>query len=287
MERDHGHGTVPDVLRVVFHGVRGSTPVHGENTCRYGGNTSCVSVEAQGEEPLVFDLGTGLRYYGHGQAADGTFAGHCLLTHLHWDHIQGLPFFAPMLRDGARLLVHAPVQEDGRTVEEAFRSIVRPPVFPVDIDMLPGRFSFVDVGDDDFALGGYAVSSRFVPHIGNTVGYRVTWKGRSVTYISDHQQPDDGSIVPEGVRSLASGTDVLIHDAQFTPDEYELKRGWGHCTIDYAVSVAEQCGVKMLVLFHHDPAHHDDMLDEIAERYARTASGMTIVVAREGLVLEV
>lgn len=277
-------------MRLAFHGVRGSTPVHGESTRRYGGNTSCVSLDAPGESPLVFDLGTGLRDYGH-TLGDGDYVGHCLLTHLHWDHVLGLPFFAPMLRAGARLDVYAPRQDDGRSVQDAFRSIVCPPMFPVELDVLPGDIGFTDVGDDDFSLGGYSVSSRFVPHLGSTVGYRVSWNGRSVCYISDHQQPDDHASVASGVRELASGVDVLIHDAQFTPEEYECKRDWGHCTIDYAISVAEQCDVRTLVLFHHDPMHHDDLLDDVAARHAtpdgESRAGLRILVAHEGMVLDV
>lgn len=279
-------------MRVTFHGVRGSTPVHGEATRKYGGNTSCVSIDAPGEQPLVFDLGTGLRYFGHTLRDDEPFRGTCLLSHLHWDHTQGLPFFTPMLRDGAHLDVFAPIQEDGRSVEEAFRSIVRPPVFPVELDVLPGRFRFVDVGDDSFDVGGFQVVSRLVPHRGNTVGYRLTWRGRTVVYISDHQQPTDGPhdfTMTDGVRALAEGADVLIHDAQFTSDEYALKRDWGHCTIDYAIWVAEQCNVRTLALFHHDPAHHDDMLDELAAHHASGEGGraLCVVVAHEGLILDV
>lgn len=300
-------------LRVTFHGVRGSTPVHDEATHRYGGNTSCVSLAAPGESPLMFDLGTGARYFGrglghgagHGSGHDAghgaghdaghdvdqsNFVGHCLLTHLHWDHVLGLPFFGPMLRAGARLQIFGPRQDDGRTVDAALRSIVTPPMFPIDLDVLPAQIDVVDVGDDDFSLGGYSVSSRFVPHRGSTVGYRVTWNGRSVCYISDHQQPDGEMTIAAGVRELVSGVDLLIHDAQFTDEEFERKRDWGHCTIDFAIWVAEQCDVGTLALFHHDPAHHDDMLDDLAARHASSGAvlgdGPRIVVAHEGMSLE-
>jgi phosphoribosyl 1,2-cyclic phosphodiesterase len=288
-----GVGVREDVWRVTFHGVRGSTPVHGDDTRRYGGNTSCVSLDAVGERPLVLDMGTGLRYLGQQFAERGLasqFDGDCLLTHLHWDHVQGLPFFAPILQAGSRLAIRAPRQDDGRTVAEAFGSIVRPPVFPVELDVLPGELTFVDVGDDDFVLGGYAVRSRLVPHIGSTVGYRIEWRGRSVAYISDHQQPDGEFSVPDGVAALARDVDLLIHDAQFTPEEYAAKRDWGHCTIEYAVWVGEQCGARQVALFHHDPTHHDDMLDALAEQLggsnADDRSGPRVIVAREGLTIE-
>jgi phosphoribosyl 1,2-cyclic phosphodiesterase len=269
--------------------VRGSTPCHGEDTRRYGGNTSCVSVDAPGEVPLVFDLGTGLRYFGHGMPHDGSFHGVCLLTHLHWDHTQGLPFFVPTLRDGARFDIYAPEQEDGRSVAEVFSTMIRPPVFPVELEALPGAFTFRDVSDDAFRIGGYEVLSRLVPHVGNTVGYRLTWQGRTVVYISDHQQPYDGSMaMSDGVRELCDGADLLIHDAQYTAEEFVQKNTWGHCTVEYALWVAAECRVKNLVLFHHDPAHHDDVLDEMGTcaLAAGRALGLDVVSAREGMVVD-
>ncbi len=140
-------------LSVTFQGVRGSTPCHGDDIKRYGGNTSCVSVDVPDEPPIIFDLGTGLRYFGMGQAHDGTFRANCLLTHLHWDHTQGLPFFTPMLRDGAELDVYAPAQDDGRSVADVFASIIHPPLFPVTLDQFPGTFRFHDCDDTEFDLG--------------------------------------------------------------------------------------------------------------------------------------
>lgn len=238
----------------------------------------------------MFDLGTGLRYFGHGMPHDGSFHGAALVTHMHWDHTQGLPFFVPTLRDGARFDIYAPVQEDGRPVADVFAAMIRPPMFPVPLESLPGRFTFRDVADDDFTIGGLDVKSRLVPHVGNTVGYRVTWQGRSIVYISDHQQPTDGSFaMSDGVRELCEGADLLIHDAQYTPDEFAQKSTWGHCTVEYAVWVAVSCGVRTLALFHHDPAHHDDMLDDLTACAAAAgrARGVEVVAAREGLTIDV
>ncbi len=277
-------------MRVTFHGVRGSTPVHGDDTRRYGGNTSCVSVDAPGELPLVFDMGTGLRYFGERQPHDGTFRGTCLLSHLHWDHTQGLPFFVPTLRDGARLEIYAPMQEDDCPVADVFAAMIRPPQFPIGLTHLPGTFQFNDVADDDFDVGGFAVKSRFVPHIGNTVGYRVTWKGRTLTYLSDHQMPYDGSfLLADGARELCEGADLLIHDAQYTVEDFAAKSTWGHCTVDYAVWVAIECGVKRLALFHHDPVRSDDRIDELlacARTFGR-ANGVDVFAACEGMNVEV
>jgi phosphoribosyl 1,2-cyclic phosphodiesterase len=251
-------------VTVAFHGVRGSTPCPQPEVVRYGGNTSCVSVRQDGLDPIVFDLGTGLRLLGVTYPPDVVFRGTALVSHLHWDHVQGLPFFVPILRPDSRLDVFAPWQEHG-TVRDAFDRFVREPYFPITIDELPGELSFTDVRDDRWSLDAVTtVTSREVPHCGNTVGYRVERSGTSVAYISDHQQPIDGSgSIAAGVLELADGVDLLIHDAQYTADEFERKRDWGHCTLDYALHVAREAGARRLALFHHDPSHHDDVLDDL------------------------
>ena len=281
--------TVGKQLRITFHGVRGSTPCHGEEVRRYGGNTSCVSLDADDEHPLLFDLGTGLRYFGRHLPHDGSFRGTCLLTHLHWDHTQGLPFFVPILSHGARLDVYAPIQEDGSSVREAMSRFIAPPLFPVELDRLPGSMNFYDVGDHDFFVGGYAVRSRLIPHVGNTHGYRVEWEGLSVAYLSDHQQPHDGSFTAtEGALELVRGADLVIHDAQYTPEEFPLKNTWGHCTVDYAVWLAAEAGAKRLALFHHDPVRHDDDVDALlcAAQKSGREQGVEVFAASEGLTVE-
>jgi phosphoribosyl 1,2-cyclic phosphodiesterase len=277
-------------ISVTFHGVRGSTPCHGDDVKRVGGNTSCVSVAVPGEPPVLFDLGTGLRYFGAGQPHDGSFRATCLLSHLHWDHTQGLPFFTPMLREGSELDVYAPTQEDGRSLHEVFEATIRPPLFPIGIDQFPGTFRFHDVADDEFDVGGVHVTSRLVPHVGNTLGYRIDVAGTSIAYISDHQQPYDGSLrASDGALELARGVDLLIHDAQYTQEEFALKYNWGHCTVDYALWFAAEAGVTTLALFHHDPNRTDEAVDAIGACAQRVgaASGVQVVVAREGLTLDV
>jgi phosphoribosyl 1,2-cyclic phosphodiesterase len=274
---------------VVFHGVRGSTPCHGDDIRRYGGNTSCVSIEVVGQDPIIFDLGTGLRYFGQTQPTDGSFRGSCLLSHLHWDHTQGLPFFTPILRPGAHLDVYAPIQEDGRSVEEAVSAFMQPPHFPIALEHLPGTVRFHDIGDDEFGIGSAKVMARLIPHVGNTLGFRVRTGGVDIAYLSDHQQPYDGSYaVADGARALVEGVDVLIHDAQFTPAEFAEKHNWGHCTVDYAIWLALECKVKTLVLFHHDPTRHDDAVDELlrcAQRFV-AGRGLEVLAAYEGMRLE-
>jgi phosphoribosyl 1,2-cyclic phosphodiesterase len=269
-------------MQVTFFGVRGSTPCHGDDTRRYGGNTSCVVVRVPDADPILLDLGTGARYFG--RDAEPGFRGACLLSHLHWDHVQGLPFFAPLLRADSTLHLYAPAQRDGRSLCEVIDDAIRPPMFPLAASQLPGELVCHDTEDEEFSLGSVRVVARLVPHIGPTLGYRLEWGGRSIAYLSDHQQPIDGALtVAEGARELVQGVDLLIHDAQFTQPEFELKRHWGHCTIDYAKWLAAECQVGTLALFHHDPTRTDDELDEVGR--ACTGSGPAVVVAREGLTL--
>jgi len=235
----------------------------------------------------VLDLGTGLRFFGETQPQDGTFRAHALVTHLHWDHVQGLPFCVPVNREGAQLDVYGPPQE-GLTLAEAFEEFMRPPYFPVRIGELIGDIRFHTVDDDDFAVGDAKVRARYVPHVGPTFGYRVEYGGISIAYISDHQQPVHGDAIANEVLELADGADLLIHDAQFTPEEFELKAHWGHCTTDYALHVAREAGARRLALFHHDPSHSDQMIDRLVDDARKRGAelGLTEVIgAAEGLTL--
>ena len=278
-------------MDVSFYGVRGSCPCASEATRRYGGNTACVVLTVPGEAPIILDLGTGLRAFGLTQPTDGTFQASALVTHLHWDHVQGLPFFPPVDRPGARLAVYGPAPAD-TSLAEAFADLVRPPYFPVRLADLRGEISYHDVPSGAaFDLGRARATVRTIPHVGPTVGYRVEWDGASVAYVSDHQAPGGpGGVVGDvdaGVLELAAGVDVLVHDAQYTSEEFGEKSHWGHSTIDYAVEVARRAGAATLVLFHHDPGHADDLIDRLVLE-ARSRAGESapaIVAASEGLVL--
>lgn len=275
-------------MEITFYGVRGSTPCAGESTRRYGGNTACVVLRSSGAEPILLDLGTGLRYFGEDHPADTPLHAHALVTHLHWDHVQGLPFCRPLLREGSSLTVHGP-SHDGVGFDTGFDALMRPPFFPVTRAELPGTIVLHTLVEGVHTIAGATVTALSVPHTDTTFGYRIERDGRSVAYVSDHQQSADGESIDDAVVQLCSGVDVLIHDAQFTPDEYALKSDWGHCTIGYAVRVAERSNVGRLVLFHHDPSHDDDMLDGLLgeARAMAAASGLDVIAAHEGLTLAI
>lgn len=273
-------------MEITFFGVRGSTPCASDSVKRYGGNTSCVAIERAGRDPILFDLGTGLRFFGVQRVHSEPFRGHALLSHLHWDHVQGIPFFTPLLCEGARLDVYGPPQ-DRLSLEEAVRCFVAPPYFPVGVDELPCQIEFHEIDGDAIGIDGAEVRSAQVPHIGPTLGFRVTVDGVSVAYVSDHQQPGPGARgVDQAVVDLCADVDLLIHDAQFDDLEFSMRSDWGHCTVDYAVEVAAQAGAKMLALFHHDPSHSDSHVDELLEGAAKlgTARGVSeVIAAHEGL----
>lgn len=274
-------------MEIRFYGVRGSTPCAGEATARYGGNTASVVLTDAGGEPILLDLGTGLRYFGVDHPVGVDLDAHALVTHLHWDHVQGLPFCRPLLTAGSTLTVYGP-SHDGVPFGDAFDQLMRPPFFPIRADELPGAVSFVTLDEGVHAIADAKVTALEIPHTDTTFGYRIERGGVSVAYVSDHQQPLDGDSVAPSVLELCADVDLLIHDAQYTPAEFAEKSHWGHCTVSYAVRVAAASRARRLVLFHHDPSHDDEMLDTLlAEARAEgEALGVgDIVSAHEGLVI--
>jgi len=248
-----------------------------------------VALESPGHAPIVLDLGTGLRFWGETLDPTQPFVGSALVTHIHWDHVQGLPFFAPILRDGAQFDVYGPPQDEHATLADAVNDFMRPPFFPVRTADLLGEIRFHDVWCEEIELDGAKVTVRPVPHVGLTNGYRIEMGGATVAYISDHQMPHDGTHeVSDAVLELCDGVDLLIHDAQYTVDEFGPKHNWGHCTVDFAVHVAHEAGARRLALFHHDPTHHDAAVDAILAHARRLAQGTRVeevVAAYEGLVI--
>lgn len=259
---------------------------------RYGGNTACVSVEVGAEAPIVLDLGTGLRPLGHDleerYGLDAPIGLTAFLTHLHWDHIIGLPFCRPILRLGGVMEVYGPPQ-DGTPLCEVMDRVVVPPFFPVQVKELHGSITFSEVADDVVAVGSAKVTARRVPHVGTTLGFRIEANGTSVAYVSDHQAAMDLTTISDAVLELCDGADLVIHDAQYTEEEFAVKATWGHSTVAYAVKVAAEAGAKHLVLYHHDPLHDDAELDRLVEG-ATSAVGASrldaVTAAAEGLSLD-
>lgn len=264
-------------MRITYFGVRGSCPCSSDRQHRYGGNTACVLVEVDGEPPLILDLGTGLRALGDHlngplRSAGLPLQATALLTHLHYDHVLGLPFFAPMRDPGAVLDVYGPSQE-GMSLHDALSGIMQPPFFPIQLADFRGELCFHDLDDSSpVAFGSIKVKVRSVPHIGHTLGFRLEADGRSVVYLPDHQAPLDRRNVDRGVLELCDGADLVIHDAQYTEDEFVNLSDWGHSTPAYAIHVAAEAGAQRLALFHHDPSHTDKEIDRILGHSRRLAS---------------
>jgi phosphoribosyl 1,2-cyclic phosphodiesterase len=266
-------------LIVNFLGVRGSLASPGMSTAGVGGNTSCVEVIA-GDQRIVFDAGSGLRTLGEQLVARGPTETTILLSHLHWDHIQGLPFFVPLYIPGNR--VNLVSGANGvMPLEQALRQQMRAPFFPVEFAEVAPQVSAREVASNSrFSVGNARITTAKLNHPDPVYGYRIELGNHSVVYATDTEH---FSVVDPGLRKLAAGADVLIYDAQYTPEEYPGKVGWGHSTWEAAVELARAAGVRQLVLFHHDPRRSDQAVEEIEQR-ARAQFANT-VAAREGMQL--
>lgn len=271
-------------MKVTFWGVRGSIASPGAETALVGGNTSCVEVTV-GETRIVLDAGTGLRRLGNELMKQGPVDLTLLLSHVHWDHIQGLPFFAPIYAPGTR--IHVVTGANGTPTREVLRRQMSAPTFPVDLNDVPAALSFAEVRDRQrFNVGEAEVTVARANHPDQVYAYRVASGGSAVVYATDteHYRCVDPRLV-----ALARDADVLIYDAQYLPGEYAgeggmSRVGWGHSTWEAAVELARAAGVGKLVLFHHDPSRTDDGVAAI-EAHARQGFG-DAVAAREGLSIE-
>jgi phosphoribosyl 1,2-cyclic phosphodiesterase len=271
-------------LTVRFWGVRGSIPTPDAGFLGVGGNTVCVEIRAADGTALVLDAGTGIRGLGYALAAEA--AGepgevHLALSHFHWDHLQGLPFFAPLYAPGQTVRFYAATDDD--RLLALLRGQMTTPYFPVPFGDLAAATETVRVRDGEpFEVGPMTVRPFPLHHPQGAHGFRIEVDGAAVVYATDYEH---GSAAhDEGLREVAHGADLLISDAQYTPDEYALRRGWGHTTWEHAAALAERAEVGRLLLFHHDPSHDDDALGRICglarERFAETG------LAMEGLEVE-
>ncbi len=277
-------------MHIRFWGTRGSIPTPGPTTVRYGGNTSCVEVRDSSGALLVLDAGTGLRELGISlMSSNGNkpFAIELLLSHLHWDHIQGIPFFRPAYVPNSTMRITGPKQHS-TSMKDLLGLGMDDPFFPVDIDDLPAKIDIDEMQDgSEERIGPYRVRAASIVHPAPALAYRIEADGRCLVYATDTEDPFSGK--PNPVIELASGADTLIHDAQYLKSDF--KPTWGHSTIDSAIDVAARARVKRLVLFHHDPDRSDDALDHIGREASHAGRermpGLEVVVAREGLELEV
>ena len=268
------------LVRLDLLGVRGSTAAPGPDFVRYGGHTSCVAVTADDAlvPSLVLDAGTGLRMLTE-RLCGRAFEGSVVLSHLHWDHVQGLPFFAAGDRDDARVDLYLPAQ-DGRSGRDLLAQTLSPPAFPIAPEELRGDWTFHALPDGVHEIEGFTVRAVDAMHKGGrTLAYRVERDGVSIAYLPDHA-PAAG--VSAELLDLLRGCDLLVHDAQFLEGERPVAVDYGHATVQDAIALAVGCEVSTLVLFHHSPARTDDALDDIARWAPDLAPGLRVVVAREG-----
>ena len=258
-------------MHVRFFGTRGSIATPGRQTLRYGGNTSCVEVTTKSGTLIVLDMGTGAAVLGRELVARGEpLRGHILISHTHWDHIQGLPFFAPLFVPGSEWDIYAP-RGFGQTLRDTLAGQMQYTYFPVSLEQLGATIRYHELVEGWLQIGDVEVTARYLNHPGLTLGYRLQADGVSLVYACDHEPHSrmlaagTGDISGEDRRhaEFLADADLVIHDAQYLASEYPLKVGWGHSTVDYALAVAQLAGARQLALTHHDPKRDDDTIDDI------------------------
>ena len=306
-------------MKLTLWGVRGSIPVPGPSTVGYGGNTACLEVRYGPENKLlIVDAGSGIKPLGdkivREELKNGPIKAKLFLSHTHWDHIIGFPFFTPIFIPGTELELFSPINYEERSVEEIIGIQLSYQYFPVRQSELAAKISYRSLKEDTMDLGdGMVIKTKFLNHPVSTLGYRFEYDGKAICTVYDHEpfsnmfpsdpeHPDyDAAVAEEGatvakeengrIRAFIQGADVIVHDSQYTMQEYTSKfTGWGHSSYEYAIRAAHIAGVKKLLFFHHDPLRTDDQLDELLAGYRAKIVGQTsmeVDVAREGMTVEV
>lgn len=298
-------------MKLIFWGTRGSIPTPGKQTVKYGGNTPCVELRLKDNNLVILDAGTGIRNLGERLIETGdSINAYVLLSHPHWDHIQGFPFFKPAFISGNEFTIVS-----GETESVSLSDMVSVQMnkvyFPIQLNELKAKINFKPIGEDEFRVFDADVKSIYLNHPTFAIGYRISQNGKSIVYISDNEPFD--RYVAQSVRNVeqdivnkyleskpepnqrifnfVSGADVLIHDTTYTPEEYIDRVGWGHSHYLFSLKVAAEGKVKKLILFHHDPSHNDEKIDEIYQKCLKEIKihsyTFTCVVAYEGLEIEV
>jgi phosphoribosyl 1,2-cyclic phosphodiesterase len=276
-------------MKIKLWGVRGSIATTGPETEYYGGNTSCATV-AHDDYVLILDGGTGIRqltgsFYPANKRID------VLLTHLHLDHIQGLGFFSPLFDTTKEIHIWGPASSS-QTLFSRLSRYLSPPLFPVLLRDLPCKLHLHEIGNSQFEAGPFKIQASYIIHPGPTVGYRIMGRHAIFTFIPDHEPAlGEKGIIKENKwvsgYDLAEGADVLLHDSQYTMEEYIQRKGWGHSTIDDACLFGSMAEVKKILLAHHDPSHTDAFLDDMFSAFKKSAGGIPMAeLAKEGLEIE-
>ena len=266
--------TAEPAMTIRFWGTRGSIPSPGPATARFGGNTSCLEVQYGEGKRIIFDAGSGMRPLGHEIMASGPPpTGTVFLTHFHWDHIQGFPFFAPLYHERSNLQIVGPMQQS-IDIRSLFAGQMGPVYFPVPFSALSANIGFHHLNDGTWEGDGFEVSALRVRHPSFTVGYRIEIGGRVAIYVPDNElgggSYDVGAGWEERFVEFIRGADVLIHDAMYTDEEYTRREGWGHSTFAQALELAARAEVGRLFLFHHSPERTDEELSAIVEELVET-----------------
>jgi phosphoribosyl 1,2-cyclic phosphodiesterase len=268
-------------LRVNVWGVRGSIPTPDAGSMSYGGNTPCLEIQYGDLAPLILDAGSGLRRLGLDRAEKANGHGtdvHVLFSHFHWDHIQGLPFFGPLYQQNSSITFYS--SREPADLQGILRHQMQPPYFPVKLSSIDKRYQYCKIGSEGMPWGDLHITPFPLRHPDGCTGYRIESPTSCVVYASDHEHGD--ARYDAILEKHAAGADMLIYDAQYTPEEYSTRGGWGHSTWLAGTRVAREAGVRRLLLFHHDPGHDDQTLDEMVKRAGaefENTSG-----AREGTV---
>ncbi|MCY7422526.1 MAG: MBL fold metallo-hydrolase [Chitinophagaceae bacterium] len=272
-------------MKITLWGVRGSIPTSGPDTRHYGGNTPCIEVSEDGWT-LILDAGSGMQRLNSSIKLENKRVD-ILLTHLHFDHIQGLGFFKALFNPEMEVHIWGPASTL-TSLRSRLGKYFSPPLFPVHFRDLPCKLHLHEVENSTFTIGPFVINSRYVTHLGPTIGFRISDKHAVLSYIPDHEP----ALGPKGLSKdlkwlsgsdLALNSDLLLHDGQFSSEEYKNKVGWGHCSMEDATAFAALAGVKHLMLFHHDPSHTDQQLDKLFRDINHIKGGkMKLDLAVEG-----
>lgn len=255
-------------MRIKFWGTRGTRPTPGKRTLRYGGNTTCVEVRDRQGNLLIIDSGSGIAELGNTFNQNEPLQAHVLITHTHMDHIQGFPFFLPAFVPGTQLTIVGPAGS-AKSLQAAFADQMDPAYFPIRLDHMPADLEFIERNPGEaFEVGALSITPILLMHPIPTFGYRIDEGSTSFAFATDNEIAFFGTNGNGSLADMAEwcrGADLLVHDAQFSRDEYRTHAGFGHSTFEEALSLAQQAGVRQLAFFHHDPAHSDTDIDALIE----------------------